>query len=192
MSTATTLKASISMLALLGFLGAGFFGVAYGYQHHQLNLSGTGLDVLYQQLGFVPEKQPPIGTSAVPLPAPAQAATTELGLPEEVSLSISSDPLAVEIYIDNAFVGEAPKLLRYPKSDREVELLFRKQGFVEAKQRIRLQRSQPLIVKLAPEATKKKTAPAASTKSASPKESTAPENKPEKLRKAVLERLENR
>lgn len=90
----------------------------------------------------VPAKVAPAPAEVPPASAPAA--------PSLVSFTFSSDPPEVEIYLDGAFVGVTPTTLRYPQDERTVEVVFKKDGYREAKQTLSLSRGAPVIARLAP------------------------------------------
>lgn len=164
----------ILLILIVLLLGAG--GAAFAYHKGYLDLSGTGLDEILNSVGLSPASAPstevPQSQSVAPTPTPstqvtvgAVAATAPASQtlpasgplplqPEatpKVTLTISSDPEEVEIYVDGEFVGVAPLPVMYPRdATKTVTLTFKKEGYIDAEQKITLERDVPIIARLTP------------------------------------------
>jgi hypothetical protein len=80
----------------------------------------------------------PVSLKAVSIPAE----------PEKVNITFSSDPPAVEIWMDGVFIGVSPKVVSLLKENKEVTLEFKKDGYVTATQKMTLDANRPVIAKL--------------------------------------------
>lgn len=84
-------------------------------------------------------------TTSTSLSAASLSASTE---PARVNITFSSDPPAVDIWMDGVFIGVSPKVVTLPKTNKEVTLEFKKDGYVTATQKLTLDANRPVIAKL--------------------------------------------
>ena len=68
--------------------------------------------------------------------------------PERVNITFSSDPPAVDIWMDGVFIGVSPKVIVVPKANTEVTLEFKKEGYITATQKLTLDANRPVIARL--------------------------------------------
>jgi hypothetical protein len=89
--------------------------------------------------------------SAIPVPAKAMAPVAAAAAPRtDVTLTISSDPEGVEVYLDGELKGVTPTRLTLPKSDdKKAALTFKKEGYIDASQEVPLSGDVPVIARLA-------------------------------------------
>jgi hypothetical protein len=76
--------------------------------------------------------------------------------PEKVNITFSSEPPAVDIWMDGVFIGVSPKIMTVPKESREVVFEFKKDGYVTATQKLMIDANRPVIAKLRAASQKEK------------------------------------
>jgi PEGA domain len=87
---------------------------------------------------------------------PTSLATSTPAAPEKVNITFSSDPPAVDIWMDGVFIGVSPKVVTLAKTSQEVTLEFKKEGYVTATQKLTLDANRPVIAKLRASSKEKK------------------------------------
>jgi hypothetical protein len=94
--------------------------------------------------GYTAKNAAPIQPTSAPLSVPVSVPVA----PEKVNITFSSDPPAVDIWMDGVFVGVSPKIVSVLKSDQEVKLEFKKDGYITAEHKITPDQNRPVVVKL--------------------------------------------
>jgi hypothetical protein len=95
---------------------------------------------------YTPQKNEVFGTTQ-PI-TPSSLVAVSLPTPEKVNITFSSDPPAVDIWMDGVFIGVSPKIVTLPKESKEVMFAFKRDGYITATQKLRLDANRPVIVKL--------------------------------------------